>query len=357
MKDFITKYKFFIGVLGVISIFILIFTLNTSDSKNAISEIKKASSQEMVLNSWNKWIEEINSNNGKEKLIKATKDKLAKMDLSDKEIAEWHNRFRKYSDNKPSLNIIIIPDLSLRINQIPNTAKNDKEIISEIYNIFFNNARHHKSTDRLILEVTDNNQVSGIFGQIATNLSIDMTDKGNNTNSINYLKDKEETFKANLDKLYMEAERNTSGADYFYYFKRILPNRIKKSDIYNEYQNKIIILTDGYLETSDKIYTQVEGAVAPILKTAVDNGTLSEVMEDRNLRIPSVGYKLPNTEIIVLEIKERSNGIMWHREVLDRYWKNWFIDMGVEKNIIRSQDVNINETKRFIKSKFSDIKN
>lgn len=73
MKDFITKYKFFIGVLGVISIFILIFTLNTSDSKNAISEIKKASSQEMVLNSWNKWIEEINSNNGKEEANKSHK--------------------------------------------------------------------------------------------------------------------------------------------------------------------------------------------------------------------------------------------------------------------------------------------
>lgn len=59
------------------------------------------------------------------------------MDLTSDEISEWHKRFRIYSEEKPSLNIIIVPDLSLRIKQIPHTPEYDKQIISEIYKIFF----------------------------------------------------------------------------------------------------------------------------------------------------------------------------------------------------------------------------
>lgn len=55
-----------------------------------------------------------------------------------------------------------------------------------------------------------------------------MTNKKDNTNNLNYLKGKEETFKDDLNKLYDEALKHTSGSDYFYYFKRILPRRIKK---------------------------------------------------------------------------------------------------------------------------------
>ena len=366
MKTFLKKYKFFIGALLILAVFVSIFTLNTSNSKTATSEIKKAPSKQMVLESWDKWIDQIDSKNGQEKIIKETKNKLATMELSSEEISEWHKRFRLYSDESPSLNIIIIPDLSLRIKQISNTPEYDKEIISEIYQMFFDKAKKHKSTDKLVLEITDNDQANGVFSDLARDLSIDMSDKKNNDNNLNYLKNKEKAFKDNLDKLYDEALKQTSGADYYYYFKRILPRRIKKSDIYNEYENKIIILTDGYLETRDRTYTHTHGRLEKELKTATLQGNLSQFMDYNNLKIPSVGYKLPNTEVLMLEITERPEGRMWHKEVLLEYWKDWFIDMGI-KNVkeedsttnnifFNSHEDNTNEIIKKIKAEFLRIK-
>lgn len=353
--SFFKKYKLILIIFGVLAFFASLFIFGSnSGSKKIISEIKNASSNKAIVGIWDKFIDKTKNKAKKEKILKATREKLITMDLSNQEIASWHYRFRKANvDDKPALNIIIIPDLSRRIKQIPYTAPNDKEIITEIYNSFFNNARRYKSADKLILEVTDNGQARGIFAELARNLAIDMADKGNNTNNINYLKQKEVSFKENLDRLYTEAIKNPSGADYFYYFQRILPDRIKKSNIYHEYRNKIIILTDGYLETNDKgvvkTYTPTYGKLSPILQKAVKNGNLAEIMERNKLEIPSVHRKLPNTEVLVLEIKERQEGKGWHQEVLKNYWENWFKDMGVKNPSIRPHDDNINETTKFIR--------
>lgn len=324
----IKKYKFFIVVLLLLGVFVAIFSLNTSKSKEAIKQMRKASNQEQVENIWNKYIDDINSNNGREKLIKSVKEKLATMKLSDNDIAEWHNKFRVYSDTKPALNLIIVPDLSFRINQIPNTAKYDKEIIEKIYEEFFKRAKNNKSKDKLVLEVTDQSQANGIFGDIAKGLTIDLTNRENNQRALDYLNEKEAKFKDNLNELYKTALKNTSGADYVYYFKRILPDRIKKSDINTEYINKVIILTDGYLEANNKIYTKIEDN--NVWKSAVANGSHVDLLEENNLFIPNMNYTLPNTEILVLEITERDNGIGWHKEFLSAYWKKWFKGMNIQ---------------------------
>lgn len=351
MKDFIKKYKFFIGVLAVIGIFIAIFTLNTSVSKTAIKEVKQSANKEQVQKVWDKYINDITSKNGQEKLIKAVKEKLAKMDLNDEEIKHWHTQFKVFSDEKPSLNIIIIPDLSHRIQQIPHTEKYDKELISEAYRLFFQKAKSYQSTDKLVVEVTDDSQASGLFGQIAENLTIDMTDKKNNENSKKYLENKERNFKQNIDNLYAKAMKKTTGADYVYYFNRIAPYRIKKSDIHTEYINKIIILTDGYLETNNRTYTFTKGALESTLKLAVDNGKLEEVMRYNDLAIPKSRYTLFNTEVLILEVTERPNGIMWHKDVLEQYWKDWFRSMGIKNvnnNFFHSHNHNVNETKKIL---------
>lgn len=356
LKSLLGKHKKWGIILAAIGLFITIFTLNTSVSKTAIKEVKQSANKEQVQKVWDKYINEINSKNGQEKLIKVIKDKLATIELTDEEITYWHTQFRKFSDEKPSLNIIVIPDLSNRIIEIPHTEMYDKEIISEIYRLFFQKAKSYQSTDKLIVEVTDDNQANKLFGQIAENLTIDMTDKKNNENSKKYIESKEHNFKENIDKLYAEAMKQTSGADYVYYFNRIAPSRVKKSDIHTEYINKIIIITDGYLETTDKTYTHIKGALENSLKTAIQNGNLNEVMEYNNLFIPNSRNKLPTTEILMLEITERRNGIMWHKEVLAQYWKNWFKTMGI-KNISNDNDDffqlhnnNINETKRIVQN-------
>lgn len=353
VKSVLQKNKKWVILLSVIAFFYAIFTLNTSVSKTAIKEVKQSSNKEQVQKVWDKYINDIDSKNGQEKLIKAVKEKLAKMDLTDEEIKQWHTQFKAFSDEKPSLNIIIIPDLSHRIQQIPHTEKYDKELISEVYKIFFQKAKKYQSTDKLVVEVTDNSQANGLFGKIAENLTIDMTDKENNETSKKYLKSKEQSFTQNINALYAEAMKQTSGADYVYYFNRIAPSRVKKSDIHTEYINKIIILTDGYLETNDKTYTFTKGALENTLKLAVQNGNIEDIMKINDLALPKSRNTLPNTEVLVLEVTERKNGIMWHKEVLTQYWKDWFKSMNIKNtnndNFFQLHNNNVNETKKLIK--------
>lgn len=355
VKSVLQKNKKWGILLGVVAFFCAVFTLNTSVSKTAIKEVKQSTNKEQVQKVWDKYINEITGKNGQEKLIKAVKEKLSTMELDEKEITHWHTQFKGFSDTKPSLNIIVIPDLSYRIKEIPDTDKYDKELISEVYKIFFQKAKKYKSTDKLVVEVTDKSQANGLFGKIAENLTIDMTDKANNENSKKYLESKEQSFIQNINALYSEAMKQTSGADYVYYFNRIAPSRVKESDIHTEYINKIIILTDGYLETSDRTYTFTKGALENTLKLAVQNGNVEEIMRINDLALPKSRNTLPNTEILVLEVTERKNGILWHKEVLAQYWKDWFRSMGITNisdsndNFFQLHNDNINETKKIIK--------
>lgn len=45
-----------------------------------------------------------------------------------------------------------------------------------------------------------------------------------------------------LEELYSRALQYPSGADYSYYFRRTLGEKIKKSDINNEYCNKVTFI-------------------------------------------------------------------------------------------------------------------
>lgn len=361
LKIILSENKKWIVLLGIVAFLYAIFGIDTSVSKKAITEVKKATNKEQVQKTWDKYIGEINTPKGEEKFIAAIKNKLDKMDLSDEEISHWHNQFKIASndDIKPNLNIIVIPDLSHRIIELPHSENYDKQIISEIYKTFFTKAKNHKSKDKLVIEVADNSQVSGLFREIAENLTIDMGERRNNENARKYLEVKEKALTENLDRLYTEARKQTSGADYVYYFSRIAPSRIRKSDIHHEYINKIIILTDGYLETNDRTYTETKEGLENALKTAINNGNLEEVMNNNNLTIPRSRHTLPNTEVLVLEITERQRGIGWHKEVLEQYWKDWFKSMGVKNinnnNFFQLHNNNVNETKKIV-NEFLTIK-
>lgn len=350
MKKNFAKYKMFIIAGGFLLMMVLIFSLNSSGSRSAVAELKACQNKEAVAQCWDKWIDKISSTDGKEKFAAAVKKKLSKENLSDNEIAQWHKKFRAHVPDEKALNIIVIPDLSNRLVNIPNTEKNDIEIISEIYSEFFEKAKTNKSKDKLMIEVTDEKQASGFFRDIAENLSIDLTDRVKER-SRDYLTAKEKTFKKDIRELYAQAMNNISGADYVYYFYRRLPDRIRKSDIYTEYENKIIILTDGYLETPSKNYTPVSAD----MKSSVNDQSIADMLKDKNLLIPNSRVQFPNTQILVLEVNEREDGILWHKEVLAEYWRAWFKSMGI-KNITETSDDffrlkndNINETKKIVR--------
>lgn len=356
--DFFGKHKKWIVIISIVGLLIGVFTINTSNTKTAIKELKKTQNKEQVVTCWNKWISKINSQNGKVKFTKNIKGKLADMRLSDREISDWHQKFKMNDvEEQPSLNIIIIPDLSNRINEIPNTKARDIEIISKIYDIFFERAKTGKTKDKLLIEVTDKFQGNGVFRQIADSLSIDIADR-NNEQARKFLRNKEESFKNNLKRLYEEASQDTSGADFILYFRRTINDRIKKSDIYNEFENKIIILTDGYIEIQNQNQPLINYTPHSIkMKNDVLTGQIREKLrESNNLKFPTTSAELnSNTDILVLEINERKDGIGWHKELLEEYWRYWFSMMKVRNltenentDFFKDSNNSINQIKGFI---------
>lgn len=349
IKEIIKGKKWLLAPIIVVGFFVWLFGFQKSDTKEAINAIKKCQDKECVEARWNEWTAKLESKSAREKLAKAVKERLSTEDLSEEEIANWHKQFRMNDVGVPaSMNIIIIPDFSNRIKEIPNSKERDVAIIEKVYEIFFKKVKNNKSKDRLLIDITDRSQAGGDFNQIADSLTIDLSNK-ENEQAKKFIQNKEKTFKSTLEKLYSKALEKPSGADYSYYFRRILGEKIKKSDINNEYYNKIIILTDGYLETKNTDYTKIR----PEMRSAVQQGRINEYLLREDLYIPKENIDLKNVDILMLEITERPNGIGWHHEILATYWKNWFQSMGAKN----AKDDN---TRDFFKSSelsFDQIKN
>lgn len=90
-------------------------------------------------------------------------------------------------------------------------------------------------------------------------LCIDMSEQG--MNKPNFDK-KKKSFKAAVDLLYAEAVKSpTNGADIWSYFDSNLDQAIKYADTTKEekkyYKNKLILITDGYLQFAPNIYVSM----------------------------------------------------------------------------------------------------
>jgi tetratricopeptide (TPR) repeat protein len=179
----------------------------------------------------------------------AIRDKLNSFKLNDEELIkclEW------IPPTKTSLNVIVIPDLSRRITDTinnPNQLQNDKFILNTVWKSFVEHSKlKQDSKDRLMVDVTDIDQAKGQFSSIANKLQFDLSSHKGKSNRLYFTNDKNKQFTEAIDNLYNSAKEKPLGADYIFYFRRYLINHLKKPTLYDNYINKVIIITDGYLE-------------------------------------------------------------------------------------------------------------
>ena len=363
IKEIIQGKKWLLAPIIVVGFFVWLFGFQKSDTKEAINAIKKCQDKECVEARWTEWTAKLESKSAREKLAKAVKERLSTEDLSEEEIANWHKQFRMNDVGDPaSMNIIIIPDFSHRVKELPHSKERDIDIISNVYEVFFKKVKGNKSKDKLLIDITDRSQAgggyqSGSFTRLADSLTIDLSNR-ENEQAKKYIQRKENGFKAMLEELYSRALQYPSGADYSYYFRRTLGEKIKKSDINNEYHNKVIILTDGYLDTINTDYTKIR----PEMKAVAQQGRINEYLQRENLYIPRENIDLRNVDILMLEITERPAGIGWHQEILTTYWKNWFQSMGARnikddnvRDVFKSSELSSNQIKEVV-TKFLESK-
>jgi hypothetical protein len=294
MKYFSTQKLFFL-----LTVFFL-FSCN-SEFKDFLNNIKDSKNQDelfKVINSVHRQF--LDDDNIKE----LVKEKLEKFNINEGPEIE------KYAEllNSPIyFNVIVIPDLSNRIVNIPNQKDYDLKLIETIYG----QLEEYK-------KVNFRNENLDIF-------KIDLTQETQATGSpisLNFKNLKKETFeehknllKNGLGKLYSNAiAKNIQGNDFRLYFQNHLNStKLKKSSIDEIWLNKIVIITDGYLEPGNQpTYTDIN-------KPA-----------DKN-PIPSIGKKFNeyNLDILISEVHLRE-GDGTKNENLKSYWYNWFKEMGID---------------------------
>jgi hypothetical protein len=254
-----------------------------------------------------------------EEFLQATRDKLNKFQLKQNDITDIKKWLPAKTNN---LNIIIVPDLSNRIiDDInnPDQIKRDSVIISSICYSFEEKVKlKMNSKDRLVVDVTDRKQAGGQLGNLADSIMFDLSTFNNKSNRL-YFDNKRASFKVGISKLYDMAYnfevKNPAGggADYVSYFASKLSNKLKKSTLDDDYQNILIILTDGYLEA-----TKPDGSIIAYLKQTP--ATITETSFT----------KYSDLEVYLLDVNRRKIASDLEEFELKKWWFEWLKTMDIK---------------------------
>ncbi|RDI14432.1 hypothetical protein [Flavobacterium sp. AG291] len=317
-------------LLGASFIFFILFMSllsMDSSSQEAIDELKSCYNVAEVKEVWQKNKKELHED---DEFVNALKKRLISFNLNDKELEDCISWLPPAPINT---NVIVVPDLSNRIIDLvnnPDQIKTDKILIRYVWEIFRKATQFNKGTnDRMIIDVTDREQAGGAFLTIADSLIFDLSK--NKKAQINkfYFDKKESIFQSSLDKMYSLAQKKPVGANYLTYFNNSLPERIQKPDLFNNYRNVLIILTDGYLEAETKEETG----------RAFYTGSYEERKNyclNRKNKIEAINdcrRHFPNLEVLVLEVNKRKKGSKQEKKdqgtscdenILQEQWQNWF---------------------------------
>ena len=319
-------------------IFIYLITRPSNQSKG-LKELETSFNKRDVEMIWYKYKNDLSQD---EDFLFAIRTKLSSLNLTEqeeKECISWLPTPPK------SINLIIIPDLSRRIIDTlnnPNQIKNDLYVFQIIWKSFMDYSRLKQNTkDRLLIDVTDIEQARGQFGTVADKLQFDLSSHKGKSNILFFTNAKTSQFNSSIIELYRLAKTKPLGADYRFYLRRYLKNHLKKSTLFDNYTNKVVFITDGYLEAENApADTKIKG-YENALHDSVLNGNILDVITVNGLNIPKADIDLSNSEVLVCEVNERKSGKSYDFDILKTYWEDWFKRMNVKKiKIIQREQAN-----------------
>lgn len=346
---------FLLGSLIFFAIFIYFVTRPSLQSK-AVDQLQICSNVNDVKSLFERYKFELleNDENGNKTTSidfqNAVREKLNSFNLNAEELSkclEW------LPPAQTSINVIIIPDLSRRIVDTinnPDQIHNDTLVLNAVWHSFVNYSRLKQDTkDRLIVDVTDIDQAKGQFSAIANQLQFDLSTHKGKSNRLYFTDDKNKQFENAVDELYKSAKQKPLGADYLLYFRRYLINRIKNPTLFENYINKVVIITDGYLEAEHR---PADTKLTPELYKSVNIGNTKEVITALGLNIPKAQVDLSNTDVLVCEVNERRTGKTKDFEILKSYWEDWLSRMNAHKTFFIQREQATDLTKKRIEEFF-----
>ncbi|MEG0916108.1 MAG: hypothetical protein RSF68_03755 [Myroides sp.] len=339
-----------LGFLVFFGVFTYSITRPSAQSK-AIKELEASFNKKDIEMVWYKYKADLYQD---EEFVFETRKKLSSFNLTEEEIKEC----RSWLPPAPtSINLIIVPDLSRRIIDTinnPNQISNDIFVLETIWKQFADNSKLKQNTkDKLIIDVTDIDQAKGQFGAVANNLQFDLSTHKGKSNRLYFTNERDKQFETSIREMYSLAKEKPLGADYRFYLRRYLINHLKKPTLFDNYINKVVIVTDGYLEAEGKpADTKIKG-FEQLLYQSVTIGNVLDVITSKGLNIPKVDIDLSNSEILVCEVNERRKGKGFDYEILKTYWEDWLKRMNAKKVIFiqreQANELTAKRIKEFLK--------
>lgn len=233
---------------------------------------------------------------------------------------------------KEYLNITLLLDLSERISPSlkPQQAQRDLNTINALLEVFEKNQKKHlfiKSKDKLTVAVPRQRSSDYSASEFGDKLTIDMTAKGMNKPKFD---ERKKEFLSSINGLYAQATKSkTSGADIWGWFRDDVSAAIKKSNQDNiVYRNKLIILTDGYMDIDAALaIRRPEGTYMDYrdIQQLRNKSNWRDIFEKKNMRLtPHPGVDYGNLEVLVLEVDPKDPTINTNElEIIKTYWGTW----------------------------------
>lgn len=241
-------------------------------------------------------------------------------------------------------NITVLLDLSSRVN-LPNQVSKDTQIVKSILNAFEVLQRKYAfmaSKDKLNITLAyQNSSVYDVYKIGNTKFSIDMTNKvGQNINKPIF-DQKRADMESAVSELYQKAIGSpTDGADIWGFFCNDWHNYYKP-----DMKNKVIILTDGYLQFDKAITSKrPKGTYMTGLDKLRNKSDWEELLP--NLKLSKCTNPIENTEVLILEVVPQNKAINTNEfQIIQKFWKTWFSDMNVSVEVFESDDISGNDTR------------
>lgn len=247
-------------------------------------------------------------------------------------------------------NVIVLLDLSNRIkpNRNPQQALKDQKIIHGLLQAFQERQKRYLfqiSKDKIRVEVAYQKDSEYNTFQFGEDLFIDMGTPGMNKPIFD---DKKEVFTKAVTKLYSEAVKSkTTGADIWSYFRDNLPSVLEVENDRVSYRNKLIILTDGYMDLDKEL-----AGHRPVgtymnynhIGSLRNKSNWEEVYENSNISLMPHDIDYPNLEVLVIEVVPKDPSVNVNEfPIIKKYWFDWLDNMGIE-NLIYATNDNVNNT-------------